>query len=72
MPEGPPAATQPIGDNFGSLLRNFTNSPPTEEKFSACEGRISRNLNYYDAASIMRHVGLLPTEKTDQQNDMEE
>lgn len=28
-------------------------------------GRISRNLDFYDAASIMRQVGLLPTEKTD-------
>ena len=72
MPEGSPAATQPIGGNFGPLLRNFSNSPPTGEKFSACEGRISRNLDHYDAVSIMRHVGLLPTEKTDQQNNMEE
>jgi steroid delta-isomerase-like uncharacterized protein len=29
------------------------------------EGRISRNLDFYDAASIMRQVGLLPSEKTD-------
>jgi ketosteroid isomerase-like protein len=29
------------------------------------QGRISRNLDYYDAASIMRQVGLLPSEKTD-------
>ena len=28
-------------------------------------GKISRNLDYYDAASIMRQVGLLPCEKTD-------
>ena len=28
-------------------------------------GRISRNLDYYDAASIMRQVGVLPPEKTD-------
>jgi steroid delta-isomerase-like uncharacterized protein len=28
-------------------------------------GRISRNLDFYDAASIMRQVGLLPSEKTD-------
>jgi len=28
-------------------------------------GRISRNLDYYDAASIMRQVGMLPPEKTD-------
>lgn len=28
-------------------------------------GRISRNLDYYDAASIMRQVGLLSAEKTD-------
>lgn len=28
-------------------------------------GQISRELDYYDAASIMRQVGLLPTEKTD-------
>jgi len=29
------------------------------------KGRISRNLDYYDAASIMRQVGVLPPEKTD-------
>jgi len=28
-------------------------------------GKISRNLDFYDAASIMRQVGLLPSEKTD-------
>lgn len=28
-------------------------------------GRISRNLDFYDAASIMRQVGLLASEKTD-------
>ena len=28
-------------------------------------GRISRNLDFYDAASIMRPIGLLPSEKTD-------
>jgi steroid delta-isomerase-like uncharacterized protein len=28
-------------------------------------GRISRNLDFYDAASIMRQIGLLPSEKTD-------
>jgi steroid delta-isomerase-like uncharacterized protein len=28
-------------------------------------GKISRELDYYDAASIMRQVGLLPCEKTD-------
>ena len=28
-------------------------------------GKISCNLDYYDAASIMRQVGLLPCEKTD-------
>ena len=27
------------------------------------EGRISRNLDFYDAAAIMRQVGLLPSEK---------
>jgi len=27
--------------------------------------RISRNLDFYDAASIMRQIGLLPSEKTD-------
>jgi len=35
-------------------------------------GRISRNLDYYDAASIMRQVGLLPPEKLLQQNNVEE
>ena len=29
-------------------------------------GRISRNSDFYDAASIMRQVGLLPSEKTAQ------
>jgi len=29
------------------------------------EGRISRNLDFYDAASIMRQVGLLAFDKTD-------
>jgi len=29
------------------------------------EGRISRNLDFYDAASIMRQVGLLASDKTD-------
>jgi len=28
-------------------------------------GKISRNLDFYDAASIMRQVGLLPSEETD-------
>ena len=28
-------------------------------------GRISRNLDFYDAASIMRQIGLWPSEKTD-------
>jgi len=28
-------------------------------------GRISRNFDFYDAASIMRQIGLLPSEKTD-------
>ena len=45
----------------------------TEKKFSVRgvsaidlrSGKISRNLDYYDAASIMRQVGLLPCEKTD-------
>jgi ketosteroid isomerase-like protein len=27
-------------------------------------GKISRNLDYYDAASIMKQVGLLPCEKS--------
>ena len=29
------------------------------------DGRISRELDYYDAASIMRQVGLLPSDKID-------
>jgi hypothetical protein len=27
------------------------------------DGRISRNLDYYDAAAIMRQVGVLPEQK---------
>jgi hypothetical protein len=29
------------------------------------DGRISRNLDYYDAAAIMRQVGVLPEQKND-------